>query len=125
MTLGDHLRKRRLDLGLSQVQLAAKVGVGRTTVIKWETNQAQPKLRSIPAIVEFLGYDPLETQPVSLAQALVATRRKLGLSQRKLALLLGVGAKTLRSWERGELRPSDALRQQLASLVSRLRKGTQ
>ena len=117
MTLGDHIRKRRLDLGLSQVELAAELGVSRTSVLSWETDQAQPKIRYTPQIIAFLGYDPLETHPESLAQELVATRRRLGLSRRKLALLLGVGERTLRSWERRESRPSGRLLSELRSFL--------
>src|SRR5579872_2299780 len=37
-TLGDHLRKRRLDLGLLQKQVAAEIGVNTLTVCNWESN---------------------------------------------------------------------------------------
>ena len=37
LTIGDHLRKRRLDLGLLQRKLAA--GVNESTVTNWELNR--------------------------------------------------------------------------------------
>jgi DNA-binding XRE family transcriptional regulator len=37
-TLGDHLRKRRLDKGLLQNDLARLLGVDKTTVTNWEND---------------------------------------------------------------------------------------
>src|SRR5713226_8085882 len=54
-TLGDHLRKRRLDLGLLQSAVARELGVAETTVYNWERDRAAPSIRCIPAIVKFLG----------------------------------------------------------------------
>jgi len=55
-TLGDHIRKRRLDLGLLQREVAEKLQVNQMTVCNWETNRTSPQLRFIPRIVAFLGY---------------------------------------------------------------------
>lgn len=57
-TVGDHLRKRRLDLGLSFKQAAARLGVHFTTLMNWELRQREPAARFTPAVVRFLGYDP-------------------------------------------------------------------
>jgi transcriptional regulator with XRE-family HTH domain len=57
-SIGDHVRKRRLDLGLLQREVALRVGVDKTTVFNWETGTASPNLRALPAVIRFLGYDP-------------------------------------------------------------------
>jgi transcriptional regulator with XRE-family HTH domain len=73
----------------------------------WETNRVSPALRFLPKIIAFLGYDPcVDRQPQSLAEQLKAQRKKLGLSQKKLAGLLGIDQSTLASWERVEHRPT-------------------
>ncbi|MFK5925465.1 MAG: helix-turn-helix transcriptional regulator [Desulfuromusa sp.] len=36
VTLGDHLRQRRIELGLYQKDVAAKLGVTTSTVWNWE-----------------------------------------------------------------------------------------
>ena len=54
-TLGDHLRKRRLDLKLLQKEVAQKLGVNQDTICNWENNRTSPTLRFIPKIVEFLA----------------------------------------------------------------------
>ena len=63
-TLGDHLRKARIDRGLTLEQVARMLGVFWLTVHYWEYNRYAPKPQSREKIVEFLGYDP-ETQPRS------------------------------------------------------------
>jgi transcriptional regulator with XRE-family HTH domain len=44
MKFEDQLRDQRRKAGLSQEELAEKVGVTRQTVSKWETGQAVPEL---------------------------------------------------------------------------------
>ena len=41
-TLGDRLRKAREFAGLQQTELAAEIGVGRSSIINYEKNHAQP-----------------------------------------------------------------------------------
>lgn len=37
-TVGDRIRYYREDRGLTQMELAARVGIGYATISKWETN---------------------------------------------------------------------------------------
>ncbi|MBI3592000.1 MAG: helix-turn-helix domain-containing protein [Nitrospirae bacterium] len=53
LTLGEHIRKRRLDLELLQVEVAAEIGVTESTVRNWE-HGTEPELRYIPAVIAFL-----------------------------------------------------------------------
>ena len=108
-TIGDHLRKRRLDLGMTQCQVAEKLGVTECSIWNWEANYSSPQLRFIPRIIAFLGYDPNDTQTGSFGERLVAYRYKTGLSQKDLARQLGIDPATLGRWERGEGRPSPKL----------------
>jgi transcriptional regulator with XRE-family HTH domain len=104
-SLGDHIRSRRLNLKLLQKQVADKIGVHETTITGWEGNATAPEIRYIPAILQFLGYDPLPT-PSSLSERLATTRKALGLSQRKMAGKLGVDPATLMGWEAGRHQPT-------------------
>lgn len=55
MGLGDRIRKKRTDLGLSQTQLANKVGyTSRSTVNKIESGARQPTAKDLPKIAEAL-----------------------------------------------------------------------
>jgi transcriptional regulator with XRE-family HTH domain len=104
-TLGDHIRSRRLNLKLFQKQVADQIGVDATTITNWEGNTTSPAIRHIPAILEFLGYDPIPTAQ-GFPERLAAARKRLGLSQRKLAEKLGVDPTTVRDWEAGRHRPT-------------------
>ena len=61
-------------------------------------------MRVIPRIIDFIGYCPYES-PESLAEKIVTTRQRLGLSKRKLAAQLGVDPATLTNWEEGRREP--------------------
>jgi transcriptional regulator with XRE-family HTH domain len=115
-TLGDHIRARRLDLGLFQSQVAERIGVNPLTITNWEGNASQPPVQYIPAIIQFLGYDPLEPS-TSFPQRLIATRRARGLTQRQLASELGVDPSTIQGWERGLREPSWKKRELISALL--------
>ena len=104
-TLGDHIKKRRLDLGLLQREVAEKIGVDKTTIYKWEGQRTKPEIRFIAPIIEFLGYDPLPA-PESFSERLKTCRMRMGLSQRKLAAKLGIDPATLGGWETGRHKPT-------------------
>ena len=59
-TLGDHLRKTRLDRGLSQSDVAEILKVAADTITGWELNRHQPSIKLAKAIIAFLGYIPFE-----------------------------------------------------------------
>lgn len=54
MTFHEHLARRRKALGLSQEELAAKIGVSRQAVSKWETGDAVPDLNRLLALADAL-----------------------------------------------------------------------
>ncbi len=54
-TLGDHLRKRRLDRGLTQKELAAMLGVDETSVYNWEKNRCRPARQMMQKIAAFMN----------------------------------------------------------------------
>jgi len=55
-TIGDHLRKRRLDLDLLQKDVAEIIGVTEVTISNWENNKNKPPSRYLKKIIDFLGY---------------------------------------------------------------------
>jgi transcriptional regulator with XRE-family HTH domain len=104
-TLGDHILKRRLNLGLLQREVADQIGVDETTITHWERNTTTPPIRYIPAIIQFLGYDPLPPAN-SFSERLATARQALGLSQRKMAEKLSVDPGTLQGWEAEKHQPT-------------------
>jgi transcriptional regulator with XRE-family HTH domain len=107
-TIGDHIRRKRLTLKLTQEEVGAKLGVTDASVYNWESDDSKPSVPHIPAIIEFLGYNPLPAA-TSLAGRLVRHRTTLGLSQSETAGRIGVDPGTLARWERGERNPSGNL----------------
>jgi DNA-binding XRE family transcriptional regulator len=57
-TVGEHVRKRRLELRLTQKRAAERLGVNQWTVLNWEKSHTEPLIESMPAIIRFLGYEP-------------------------------------------------------------------
>ncbi len=114
-TLGDHVRKRRLDQGLTQRQVAAQIGANVTSIRNWEGNATAPALWFIPRIIRFLGYE-LRTPSRTLGEQLKAWRRERGISQERLAGILKVDEGTVRRWERGRSRPRRLLLSALQGL---------
>jgi transcriptional regulator with XRE-family HTH domain len=78
-TIGDHLRRRRLDLGLLQREVAERFGANQCSVTNWELGRTKPALRFLPAIVRFLGYVPFPPGE-TLAERLTTARKARGLS---------------------------------------------
>lgn len=103
-TLGQHVRKRRLKLRLTQKQLAERIGVNPWTILNWEKGHTEPPIQSMPAIVRFLGYDPFP-EPHSLPESLLAKRRAMGWSIKEAARQLGVDEGTWETWESGITAP--------------------
>lgn len=46
---------RRIAIGITQDQLAEKLGVDRSTVAKWELGKSYPRTSLLPRISEVLG----------------------------------------------------------------------
>lgn len=57
---GEHLRKGRLDLNLTQKELALILEVYESTIDKWERLGVIPQEHNRIKIKEFLGYDPMK-----------------------------------------------------------------
>jgi transcriptional regulator with XRE-family HTH domain len=88
-TLGDHLRRRRLTLKLTQREVATQIGVDASSIHNWETNVSKPSLAYMPAILQFLGYNPVPPGD-GWSERLVQSRTGLGLSQKDAARQIGV-----------------------------------
>lgn len=120
-TLGDHIRRRRLDLGLLQRTVAKELDVREKTIGLWENGLARPLPRSYGRIVRFLGYDP-EPGDLSVAGRLRAVRRRLGLSQADFAAKVGLDEGSVCRWESGSRPPSRWMANRVAAILDHLEK---
>ncbi|MBL6614572.1 MAG: helix-turn-helix transcriptional regulator [Reyranella sp.] len=93
-TLGEHLRKRRRELGLLQREVAGQMGIAVETLINWEKDRTRPVAAQFRPVIDFLGYDP-SPEPKILAERVEAKRRVLGVTFEQVANYLG--------WDTGSL----------------------
>lgn len=106
-TLGQHLKKRRRELGLLQREVAARLGCNVFTYANWEKDKTQPVASQFRPVIDFLGYDP-SPEPVTLAERLQAKRRQLGVTFSQVAWHLGWDESTLARYLNGTWRmPAD------------------
>jgi DNA-binding XRE family transcriptional regulator len=117
ITYGDHLRVKRLGLGLLQKQAAEQIGVDETSVYNWESNRVEPAVRLIPGIIRFLGYCPY-TPGLPTPERLKLVRQSLGYSQGRMAEALGIDEGTWRHWETGRRQLSTEYMSRIIDLIA-------
>lgn len=89
-TLGEHVRKVRMDRGVLQKDLADQVGVSVESLGSWETTSRQMSSPSVVAkLIAFLGFDPRPAGS-TFGERLKRKRTSEGMTQRELAECLGV-----------------------------------
>ncbi len=118
VTLGEHLKKVRKERGLLQREVAKALGVDSMSLVNWEKNRTTIGVRFVPAIIDWLGYDPLPKAD-TLASWIAVERTRRGFARRVLAEALGWDEGSLRSYEKGDRLPGGA---RLAQLRAMLRK---
>jgi DNA-binding transcriptional regulator YiaG len=57
-TLGEHLRQKRVDLGLTKVQMAQIFGVAYQTIERWEHNRTLISSKNRMKVLAFLDNCP-------------------------------------------------------------------
>ena len=102
-TLGEHVRKRRMELGLYQGEVAKRIGVAESSVWNWE-HGIEPEIRFIPDIIKFLGYVPFDSPTETIA---LLSHYKLinGLSYERLGKQMGRDPEQLTDWLSGRKKP--------------------
>lgn len=105
-TIGDHIRRRRIELGLRQTDVGSLVGAPKPTVDAWERRGCRPKPETLNKVVAFLGYEPDQAaSPDDLVRQLIAVRRQLRLPASIAASMIGVSYGAVWTWEAGRRRP--------------------
>lgn len=105
-TIGEHLKKRRLELKLLQKEVAVLFGVTEDSITYWENGRFRPAIVYYPKIIQFLGYCPVPTDTTTLGGRIKKYRLENGLSQEALSALIGVDERTILAWEKGENQPT-------------------
>ena len=116
VTLGEHLKKCRLERTLTQGNAVAFLSVSVETLHNWETAKTAPAVKHWPAIMEFLGYCPYQ-RPRSLGDRLRLHRMHRGLTFEELAEMLGIDPGSIACWEAGEQEPRGKYRKLIEAVV--------
>ena len=103
-TLGAKLKRRRVELGLRQLDAGRSMNVCQSTVMAWESGETEPAAAQFPTIIAFLGYEPWPS-PTSLPEQLRAARLRKGWSIARAAAAINVDEGTLSGWEAGRCKP--------------------
>lgn len=61
--VGENIRSRRKEIGMTQVQLASAAQLGENTIQRIESGQAQPTVESLFRIAKALGVTPNDLSP--------------------------------------------------------------
>ncbi len=106
VTIGEHIRKRRMELKLLQSDVAECFDVSTDCITFWEKNRSNPQIKFFPKIISFLGYNPLAFDESTLSGKIKAYRYRTGTTSYMLANLLKVDQSTVTEWENGKRIPA-------------------
>lgn len=101
-TIGEHIRKKRVESKLLQREVAVQLNVSEDTLTYWENERTLPQIHHFPAIISFLGYYPLDHETESLGGKLRQIRHCLGLNVKQCAVMLQVSIDAVKRWECGK-----------------------
>lgn len=121
-TIGEHIRRCRLDRGLTQRTLGQKLGVRSESVAAWESARSRPQDRHWPTLLSLLGEDLLPDGETPVAR-LEASRRRLGLSRKAFAARVGLDEGSICRWVRGGRQPSPWMAGRIEAILSELQGG--
>ena len=62
-TIGGHLRRRRMQLGIFQPEVARMLGVSTVTLSRWESDKIYPTWEFHQPIITYLRHDPFANAP--------------------------------------------------------------
>ena len=135
------MRYYRQQAGLRQLDLAVKLGMSPDTIESWETGNTVPTVETLLTMSKVLDcrfdslFGPPPKPPVGLVTARInapippppspkcyvpglrALREQRGMSQWKLAHLVGTHGNQVRLWEKCKVKPSPPMLARLATAL--------
>lgn len=128
--VGEVLRRRRIELGLTQVEAAARVEVAQATWAGWEIGRARPGRELAAALAGFLAADLATVEALlqprltvemanwpTFGRILGERRVSLQLDRAQLAARMRVSPRTVAAWETGEKVPNNTHLARLAEVL--------
>ena len=116
-TIGEHIKKKRIELNLFQRDVANILKVSECSITNWEKNRTSPKIQLYPDIIKFLGYFPMEVDTTTIGGQLKAYRYQNGLTQDQMAVIFNVDGSTICSWENEEVKFSSCRLKEIEKII--------
>ena len=116
MTIGERIRQRREELGISQTALADAVNSTKQNIYKYETgaitNIPSDKIEQIAAVLHvtpsyLMGWEESRTE---INERIKQRRKELGLSAEQVADMIGVSPATVYRYESSDIKNMPAER---------------
>jgi DNA-binding XRE family transcriptional regulator len=118
-SIGEHLKKRRLQLQLLQADTAKIFDVCEDSITGWENGRSIPQIQYYPKLIEFLGYNPFLVETETLGGRIKKYRIEQGLSHKKLGEKIGVDASTIGAWEENKHVPNKSKQRKIRQLFNK------
>lgn len=64
--MGDYLRQFRISSGYTIEEMAYRLKVYKSTIYKWEHGTSHPQIKNIKKIIDYIGYDPRNYNPLNI-----------------------------------------------------------
>ena len=101
LSLGAELKRRRLELGITQKQAALRLGILPANYARFERNVHIPHIKKRKEINKFLGFNYWDDGSNSLGNRLLQYRLQNQLSAKELGKVIGVSRNTIKRLELG------------------------
>ncbi len=119
-TIGHHIRKVRYERGLNLPQASKIMQISKATILNWEMGHSEPCVKSIPKIIEFLGYLPFDDESdQSIGKRLWRYRMREGISIKQLGKLIRSDGVTIARIERNEGKSFDKTIRKIEGYLNR------
>ena len=115
-SLGAALKRRRLDLGLTQKEVARSFGIRKDSYQTFEWNEYIPHISKRKMINEFLGYNRWDDGSDTLKNRCLCFRIEKGLTMTQLADIIGVSRGTIERVE-NEITISEQMFQKVVNFI--------
>ncbi len=127
MTIGQKIKATRKNAGLTQKELAQKMGLSFQSIAQWENDLRKPKIETLKKIADALecpidtfttdDFDEEIPPPALISKKIHDCRTAAGLTQQELAEKIGLDGATIGKYERGILRPKSATLKKIADVL--------
>ena len=100
--LGERIQAKRMMLGISQSELARRLGIDKKSIREWEYGRLAPSKTRVQTLIEWLN----GSDDVLLCDRIREMRHRVGMTQKELAARLGCNVDAIKAWEQNRKGPT-------------------